>query len=67
MLTMLIGGLWHGARGNFILWGGYQGLLLCVHRFLFRRYGKRPSAGGGATDLGILNTVVEIGLWGDRA
>lgn len=63
MLTMLIGGLWHGARGNFILWGGYQGLLLCVHRFLFRRYGKRPSAGGGATDLGILNKISGFARW----
>ena len=27
--TMLLGGLWHGANWNFVLWGGYQGLLLC--------------------------------------
>lgn len=33
MLTMLIGGLWHGAAWNFVLWGGYHGTLLCVHRF----------------------------------
>ncbi len=34
MLTMLIGGLWHGAAWNFILWGGYQGLILLVQRGL---------------------------------
>jgi len=28
MITMLLGGLWHGAAWNFIIWGGYQGLLL---------------------------------------
>jgi D-alanyl-lipoteichoic acid acyltransferase DltB (MBOAT superfamily) len=33
-LTMLIGGLWHGAAWTFVLWGAYQGLLLCVHRAL---------------------------------
>jgi len=32
MLTMLLGGLWHGAHWNFVIWGGYQGLLLVVHR-----------------------------------
>jgi hypothetical protein len=32
MLTMLIGGLWHGAGWSFILWGAYHGLLLVLHR-----------------------------------
>ena len=33
MLTMVLGGLWHGAAWNFIYWGVYQGSILCVHRF----------------------------------
>jgi D-alanyl-lipoteichoic acid acyltransferase DltB (MBOAT superfamily) len=32
MTTMLLGGLWHGAAWNFVLWGLYQGLLLSAHR-----------------------------------
>jgi alginate O-acetyltransferase complex protein AlgI len=32
MLTMLLGGLWHGAGWTFVLWGLYQGLLLCAYR-----------------------------------
>jgi alginate O-acetyltransferase complex protein AlgI len=32
MTTMALGGLWHGAAANYILWGIYQGSLLCVHR-----------------------------------
>ena len=32
MVTMLLGGLWHGAGWNFILWGGLHGILLVVHR-----------------------------------
>jgi alginate O-acetyltransferase complex protein AlgI len=32
MLTMLLGGLWHGAGVAFVLWGLFHGLLLSVHR-----------------------------------
>lgn len=32
VLTMLIGGLWHGANWTFIIWGAYHGLLLLLHR-----------------------------------
>lgn len=31
MLTMLIGGLWHGAGWNFILWGGLHGAYLIIN------------------------------------
>lgn len=31
MLTMLIGGLWHGAGWTFVLWGGLHGLYLCIN------------------------------------
>jgi alginate O-acetyltransferase complex protein AlgI len=32
LATMVLGGMWHGAAWNFVLWGAYQGLLLVVHR-----------------------------------
>lgn len=32
MLTMLIGGLWHGANWTFVAWGAYHGALLCLDR-----------------------------------
>jgi D-alanyl-lipoteichoic acid acyltransferase DltB (MBOAT superfamily) len=32
MTTMVLGGLWHGAAWNYVLWGVYQGGILCVHR-----------------------------------
>jgi alginate O-acetyltransferase complex protein AlgI len=32
MLTMLIGGLWHGAAWTFVAWGAYHGLLLALYR-----------------------------------
>jgi alginate O-acetyltransferase complex protein AlgI len=31
-LTMLLGGLWHGAAWTFVLWGAYHGVLLVVYR-----------------------------------
>ncbi len=31
MITMLIGGLWHGAGWNFVIWGGAHGLLLSLN------------------------------------
>ena len=34
MLTMLLGGLWHGAAWTFLFWGAYHGLLLVAHRGL---------------------------------
>ena len=32
LITMLLGGLWHGAAWKFILWGLFHGLLLCAYR-----------------------------------
>lgn len=34
MATMTLGGLWHGAAWNFVLWGIYQGALLSIHRMI---------------------------------
>lgn len=32
MLTMLLGGAWHGANWTFVLWGGWHGALLAIER-----------------------------------
>ncbi|MBM3176497.1 MAG: MBOAT family protein [Bacteroidetes bacterium] len=32
MITMLLGGLWHGASLRFVLWGGLHGAALAVHK-----------------------------------
>jgi len=48
MLTMLLGGLWHGAGWNFVIWGGLHGLALVVHR-VWESGGRRlPAALGMA-------------------
>lgn len=33
MLTMLLGGLWHGASWTFVVWGGLHGFYLMIERF----------------------------------
>ncbi|QDO94014.1 MBOAT family protein [Formosa sediminum] len=33
MLTMLIGGLWHGASWKFVIWGGLNGLGIVVYKY----------------------------------
>ena len=32
LITMTLGGLWHGAGSHFLLWGAYQGILLILHK-----------------------------------
>jgi len=34
LITMLLGGLWHGANWNFIIWGGFHGVYLAGERWL---------------------------------
>jgi alginate O-acetyltransferase complex protein AlgI len=39
MLTMLIGGLWHGASWTFVVWGGLHGFYLAIERVLKKTWG----------------------------
>jgi D-alanyl-lipoteichoic acid acyltransferase DltB (MBOAT superfamily) len=49
LLTMLLGGLWHGANLTFVVWGGLHGLLLAATRAFQELSGTRgASAGSGA-------------------
>lgn len=45
MITMLLGGLWHGASYNFILWGGLHGVALAVHKFIMGRFSSFKQTG----------------------
>jgi hypothetical protein len=50
-LTMLLGGLWHGAGWNYLIWGGLHGAYLgCNH--LWRGRGSRKGQGGWGAKLG---------------
>ena len=48
MVTMLLGGLWHGASWNFVLWGGFHGAWLVVHRIYTQPQLEQPWNGASA-------------------
>jgi alginate O-acetyltransferase complex protein AlgI len=48
ILTMLIGGLWHGAAWTFVLWGGLHGLALAVNQLWERHVRVRLGIAGKA-------------------
>ena len=54
MLTMLLGGLWHGAAWTFVVWGGLHGLFLSAERM------RRTGATSARTPPGIGRQVVAV-------
>jgi alginate O-acetyltransferase complex protein AlgI len=43
MITMLLGGLWHGGAWTFVIWGGLHGLALVLHRAWSKRRDVLPN------------------------
>jgi D-alanyl-lipoteichoic acid acyltransferase DltB (MBOAT superfamily) len=43
LLTMFLGGLWHGAAWTFVLWGTYHGLVLVAYRICAPDLGETPN------------------------
>ncbi len=41
-ITMTLGGLWHGASWNFVIWGALHGAALIVHKWWMRFTGQDP-------------------------
>lgn len=60
LLTMLIGGFWHGANITFIIWGGLHGLALIVHK-LFMSVRKNKD-GKIATVISVFGTYAFVSL-----
>jgi D-alanyl-lipoteichoic acid acyltransferase DltB (MBOAT superfamily) len=50
MLTMLLGGLWHGAGWTFVIWGGLHGVYLAGHRLWTARGAARSAARSAPPD-----------------
>ncbi len=66
ILAMFLGGLWHGAAWNFVLWGLFHGLAMVVERLL-----RALRMGRGNADLadfggGIAGGLLKAGDWGHR-
>ena len=60
MLTMLLGGLWHGPNWTFISWGGYHGALLAAERS--RGVGRGDAPGGFVWALRVALTFTLVSL-----
>jgi alginate O-acetyltransferase complex protein AlgI len=60
LLTMLLGGLWHGASWNFVIWGGYHGVLLAIERMI---WGRREQTGLARIPLAILTFLLVCVGW----
>ena len=62
MLTMLLGGLWHGANWTFVVWGALHGFYLWVEKIItdFRHDKVKPIAVTPAGEVGVLGPVPEI-------
>ena len=48
MITMLLGGLWHGASWTFVLWGAFHGALLVAYRLAATWWDRLPAMVAGA-------------------
>lgn len=60
-MTMVIGGLWHGASWMYILWGAYHGILLAVHKML-RGVWRLPDVLKGNFVIRFVNMAVTFSL-----
>lgn len=65
MITMLLGGLWHGASMNFIIWGGLNGVGMIIFKF-WRDMGLRTRVGFTTAIvilLAVLQHAMPLALW----
>lgn len=60
LVTMLLGGLWHGAAWSFVVWGGYHGMLLVLQRWATPRFPVLHALPGWAR-IGITFHLVVLG------
>lgn len=61
MLTMLIGGLWHGASWMYLAWGAYHGFLLAAHKAL-KKVWYVPEVFKGTFPLRVINMAITFSL-----
>ena len=63
MITMLLGGLWHGASWTFVFWGGLHGAYLCINHawHACKRHCKLPKWPGLVTrPMAVLVTFIAV-------
>ena len=65
MDTMLLGGLWHGASWNFMIWGGLNGLGILIYRFWHATnvYYRVVVSGAACLACWVLKTYAPAPVW----
>src|SRR5262249_8097794 len=58
LVTMVLGGLWHGANWTFVVWGLYHGVLLVAFRWIDPAWSRLPAAPRRA-----LTFLLVVGGW----
>lgn len=61
-VTMLLGGLWHGADWTFVIWGAYWGVVLAVARVVWRR--RDPERPARLRDVGSMLVTFHVACLG---
>ncbi|MCP4679513.1 MAG: MBOAT family protein [Deltaproteobacteria bacterium] len=70
MITMVLGGLWHGAAWPYVVWGFYHGIVLVVHRWFTTLVGgdkTEPGPLGRAWRMALMFLVTSFGFTVFRA
>ena len=67
-LTMLLGGLWHGASWTFVAWGAFHGSILIIYRLLgidaWVAEGEQGSAAAAVRDAGLIAVMFVLTVFG---
>jgi alginate O-acetyltransferase complex protein AlgI len=65
MVTMLLGGLWHGAGWNFLIWGGLHGLYLCINHLwqAWRGSGTKVTTGFATLSSWAITFIAVVVAW----
>jgi alginate O-acetyltransferase complex protein AlgI len=65
MVTMLLGGLWHGAGWNFLIWGGLHGLYLCINHLwqALRGPGAKVTTGFATLSSWTITFIAVVVAW----
>lgn len=61
MITMVLGGLWHGASWTFVAWGTLHGVALCVHKS-FRKICPKKTEGIITDVISIMTTTIYVSV-----
>ncbi|MGC4103726.1 MBOAT family O-acyltransferase [Ferruginibacter sp.] len=64
MITMLLGGLWHGASWTFVVWGALHGFYLCIERLIKEKF--RPTPEPVLADIPVQRAGIGFGRFGKR-